>query len=678
MIDQITIDKIMDAAQIVDVVSDFVSLKKRGVNYTGLCPFHDEKKPSFSVSPSKGICKCFSCGKGGNAVHFIMEHEQLSFYEALKYLAKKYGIEIQERELTAAEVQQRSERESMLLMNAFAHTYFQDILHSTQEGNNIGLSYFRERGFRDDIIRKFQLGYSLENREALYKEALKKGYKSDILVKTGLAIDAGEGKFYDRFRGRVMFPVHSISGKVVAFGGRILKSDSKLAKYQNSPESEIYHKSNELYGIYFAKAAIVKQDNCFLVEGYTDVISMHQSGIENVVASSGTALTPGQIRLIHRFTDNITVLYDGDAAGMKASLRGIDLLLQEGMNVKVVLLPDGEDPDSYAQQHSASEFMDFIKDAQVDFIRFKTHLLLKDAGNDPIKKAAIVGDVLNSISIIPDNVKQSIYLRETSEIMNVQEAALAVNLKQLNLKRKEAEFQKRNLPNSYTQQQTFNQPEATSPFPPAPPLENIPLPTQENGEMPFLPNTDGHITFSKFDQNELAIIRLLIRYGDQGLKIPLGDGEIWETNVAKFMLSLIDDENITFENSLYIRVIDETRKLISMPDFNSQKFFLQHIDTDISRLAAEVSADKHTLSKYHAKKQKVELEPDCLEVLTQRALLELQNEKIQFDLKQKMQTLNSIRDPEELMNAMLEIKEIKEYQKAISKQLGERILIRSK
>ncbi|MGL4780542.1 MAG: DNA primase, partial [Bacteroidales bacterium] len=309
MIDQITIDKIMDAAQIVDVVSDFVSLKKRGVNYTGLCPFHDEKKPSFSVSPTKGICKCFSCGKGGNAVHFIMEHEQLSYYEALKWLAKKYGIEVKEKELTAEEIQQRSERESMFLINTYAHTYFQDTLHETTEGQQIGLSYFRERGFRDDIIRKFQLGYSLEKRDAFYLDATKKGYKTDLLVKTGLVIDA-EGRFYDRFRGRVMFPVHTISGKVVAFGGRILKSDAKLAKYQNSPESEIYHKSNELYGIYFAKGSIVKQDKCFLVEGYTDVISMHQSGIENVVASSGTALTPGQIRMIHRFTSNITVLYD--------------------------------------------------------------------------------------------------------------------------------------------------------------------------------------------------------------------------------------------------------------------------------------------------------------------------------------------------------------------------------
>ncbi|MGL4331466.1 MAG: DNA primase [Bacteroidales bacterium] len=675
MIDQITIDKIMDAAQIVDVVSDFVSLKKRGVNYTGLCPFHDEKKPSFSVSPSKGICKCFSCGKGGNAVHFIMEHEQLSFHEALKYLAKKYGIEIQERELTAAEQQQRTERESMLLVNAFAHTYFQDTLLNSQEGNNIGVSYFRERGFRDDIIRKFQLGYSLENREALYKEATKKGYKTDLLVKTGLVIDAGEGKYYDRFRGRVMFPVHSISGKVVAFGGRILKSDAKLAKYQNSPESEIYHKSNELYGIYFAKGAIVKQDNCFLVEGYTDVISMHQSGIENVVASSGTALTPGQIRLIHRFTDNITVLYDGDAAGMKASLRGIDLLLQEGMNVKVVLLPDGEDPDSFAQQHSASEFMQFIKDSQVDFIRFKTNLLMRDAGNDPIKKAGIIGDILNSISIIPDNVKQSIYLRETSEIMSVQEAVLANNLKQLNLKRKEAEFQKRNLPNSYTQTQVPQ--DIQSPFPPAPPVDGIPLPTDETGGYAG-PAAVTQSYYSRFDANELAIIRLLIRYGEQPLQIPLGEGEVWQTNVLNFILSLIDDDEIEFENALYLRVLDEARKHKSNDSFQAQKFFLQHMDPEISRLAAEVSADKHILSKYHSKKQRVELEPDCLETLTQRALLELQNERVTFEFKHKIQSLNTINDPQLLTQAMLDIRQLQGYQMAISKQLGERILVRQK
>ncbi|MGL5317426.1 MAG: DNA primase [Bacteroidales bacterium] len=675
MIDQITIDKIMDAAQIVDVVSDFVSLKKRGVNYTGLCPFHDEKKPSFSVSPSKGICKCFSCGKGGNAVHFIMEHEQLSFHEALKYLAKKYGIEIQERQLTAAEELQKTERESMLLINTFAHSYFQDTLHNSTEGKRIGFSYFRERGFRDDIIHKFQLGYSLENRDAFYREATKKGYKKELLVKTGLVIESDEGKLHDRFRARVMFPIHTISGKVIGFGGRILKTGTKSAKYQNSPESEIYHKSNELYGIFFAKSAIVKHDNCFLVEGYTDVISMHQSGIENVVASSGTALTPGQIRLIHRFTDNITVLYDGDVAGMKASLRGIDILLQEGMNVKVVLLPDGEDPDSFAQKNSSSDFIKYIEDAKVDFIRFKINLLLNDAQDDPIKKAGIIGDVLNTISIIPDNVKQSIYLRETSEIMNIQEATLATKLRQLNLKRKENELQKRNLPNSYNQIAAPPVNEAPLPFSPNQPIENIPPPTDEFG-MTNGPVTATPAYYSRFDANELAIIRLLIRYGDKSLKIPLEENNFWETNVVNFILSLIEDEDITFENALYIRVLNEAQKVREDESFVAQKFFIQHIDPEISRLAAEVSADKHILSKYHSKKQRVELEPDCLDTLSMRALLELQSERISFQLKEMIKSLNTITDPQELMNTMLDIKLQQDYQKAISKKLGERILVK--
>lgn len=363
MIDQATIDRILDAAQIVEVVSDFVTLRKRGVNYVGLCPFHNEKTPSFSVSPSKGLCKCFSCGKGGNAVHFIMEHEQMSYPEALRYLAKKYNIEIKERELTNEEKEVQSNRESMFIVNNFARDYFQNILKNHIDGRSIGLAYFRQRGFRDDIIDKFQLGFSTEGRDALAQEALRKGFKQEFLVKTGLCYETDDHKLRDRFWGRVMFPVHTLSGKVVAFGGRVLSTENKkLAKYVNSPESEIYHKSNELYGIYFAKQAIVKQDRCFLVEGYTDVISMHQSGVENVVASSGTSLTPGQIRLIHRFTNNITVLYDGDMAGIKASIRGIDMLLEEGMNIKVCLLPDGDDPDSFARKHNATEFQNFIQE----------------------------------------------------------------------------------------------------------------------------------------------------------------------------------------------------------------------------------------------------------------------------------------------------------------------------
>lgn len=437
MIDQPTIDRILDAANIVDVVSEFVTLRKRGVNYVGLCPFHADKSPSFYVSPSKNICKCFACGEGGTSVHFIMKHEQLSYFDALRFLAKKYNIEIQERELTEREKQVRNDRESMLIVNSWAQHYFSTLLHEHIEGKSVGLRYFAERGLREEVIRKFQLGYSLDQRDALYKAATKSGYKKEFLEKTGLVITYDNGNVNDRFRSRVIFPVHTLSGKVVAFGGRVLKKDEKTAKYVNSPESEIYHKSNELYGIYFAKQAIVKQDRCFLVEGYMDVIGMHQAGMENVVASSGTALTQGQIRLIHRFTNNITVLYDGDAAGIKAALRGIDMLLEEGMNIKVVLLPDGEDPDSFARSHSASEFAAFIRENETDFIRFKTKLLLADAGNDPIKRSALITDIIRTVAIIPDNIARSVYIRECSATMEIDEKVLLNEVNKIRLKKEE-------------------------------------------------------------------------------------------------------------------------------------------------------------------------------------------------------------------------------------------------
>lgn len=426
MIDQATIDRILDAAQIVDVVSEFVTLRRRGVNYIGLCPFHNEKTPSFSVSPSKGLCKCFSCGKGGNVVHFIMEHEQLSYYEALKWLARKYNIEVKERELTNEEKQAQSLRESLFVVNQFASEYFQDVLYNHIDGQRIGMTYLRGRGFRDDIIKKFQLGYSTDSPDALAKAAIQKGYKEEFLVKTGLCYRKDNGSLHDRFWGRVIFPVHTLSGKVVAFGGRVLSSATKNVqmKYVNSPESEIYHKSRELYGIYFAKQAIVRQDRCFLVEGYTDVISMHQSGIENVVASSGTALTSEQIRLIHRFTNNITVLYDGDGAGIKASIRGIDMLLEEGMNIKVCLLPDGDDPDSFARKHNATDYQAYINDHEVDFIRFKTNLLMEEAGKDPIKRASLISSIVKSISVIPDAIVRSVYIRECSQLLQMEEKIL--------------------------------------------------------------------------------------------------------------------------------------------------------------------------------------------------------------------------------------------------------------
>ena len=411
MIDNETKERIIAAAKIEEVVGDFVKLHRSGSNLKGLCPFHEEKTPSFMVSPSKNICKCFGCGKGGTPVNFIMEKEHLTFPEALRYLADKYHIEIKEKELTSEEMKAQSMRESMMQVNKFAAEYFVNTLWNTDEGKSVGLSYLRSRGITDEMIKKFKIGYCPDRYSAFYDTAVKSGFDPKVLTEVGLC-SKGERHTTDRFRGRVIFPVHSISGREVAFGGRALKMDEKTAKYVNSPESLIYHKSNELYGIYFAKNAIVKKDNVYLVEGYTDVTSMHQSGIENVVASSGTSLTYGQINMIHRFTSNITVLYDGDSAGIKASLRGIDMLLEQNMNVKVLLLPDGEDPDSFARSRNASELMEYMEKNQKDFIAFKCELALEEAGNDPIKRSNLINDILRSISVIPDEIKRSVYIQD--------------------------------------------------------------------------------------------------------------------------------------------------------------------------------------------------------------------------------------------------------------------------
>ena len=424
MIDKATVDRIYSAADIVEVIGDFVTLKKKGVNYQACCPFHNEKTPSFVVSPSKGLFKCFGCGKGGNAVTFVMEHENMTYPEALKYVAKKYGIEVAEREQTPEEQRRNDDRESMMVVSSYAADYFVRSLHDTPEGRSVGIAYFRERGFSDATIRKFGLGYCPAAGDTFTRQALADGYKEQFLVGTGLTIKRETGGYYDRFCGRVMFPIHSIGGRVTAFGGRTMRTDKKVAKYLNSPESEIYHKSDVLYGLYHAKRAIVQQDCCILVEGYTDVIQMHQSGVENVVASSGTSLTEGQIRLIGRFTRNVTVIYDGDSAGIKASLRGIDMLLREGLNVRVVLLPDGDDPDSFARKRNATELQEFILKHEEDFISFKTRLLMSDAGNDPLRKAALVTDIVQSISVIPDAITRSVYTRECSRQMEIDEQVL--------------------------------------------------------------------------------------------------------------------------------------------------------------------------------------------------------------------------------------------------------------
>lgn len=567
MIDQATIDKIMAATDIVDVVSDFVSLRRRGANYWGLCPFHDDRSPSFSVSPSKGVCKCFSCGKGGSAIHFIMEHEQLSYYEALKYLAKKYNIEVHEKELSDEERQKRSERENMFVINTFAQEFFSKSLLETDEGRSVGLAYFKERGFNEDIIRKFGLGYSPEKRDALAVEAQKRGYKIDYLLKTGLCREGQNGRIYDLFSGRVMFPVYSVSGKVVAFGGRILKSGVKISKYFNSPESDIYHKSDELYGIYQAKRAIEKERRCYLVEGYTDVLSMHQSGIENVVASSGTALTHGQIRLIHRFTDNITVLYDGDAPGIKASLRGIDLLLQEGLNIKVVLLPDGEDPDSFSKSQSAESFTRYIKEHETDFIRFKTQLLLEDAGEDPIKRAAIISNIVESISLIPDAIVRSVYVQECSRLLQIDEQVLLSELNKRRQKRAEQQFSRERYNQERQSAATTNAPKSGNTTtaapangnetPPPPSLADMPAPAETPEAVPVTDHTLSQrmVQQSPLEKYEREIIRYIVRYGYRNL-FELPDGS-WQ-KVWEYIVEELSIDNIELCNPLYKHIVELT------------------------------------------------------------------------------------------------------------------------
>lgn len=703
MIDQPTIDRILDAANIVDVVSEFVTLRKRGVNYVGLCPFHDDKSPSFYVSPAKNICKCFACGEGGTAVHFIMKHEQIGYFDALRFLAKKYNIEIAERELSDEEKRVRSDRESMFIVNAWAQQYFSQMLHEHVEGKTVGMRYFIERGFREDTIRKFQLGYSLDQRDALYQQALRKGYKKEYLEKTGLVIAYENGNVNDRFRGRVIFPVHSLSGKVVAFGGRVLKKDEKTAKYVNSPESPIYHKSNELYGIYFAKQAIVKADRCYLVEGYTDVISMHQSGVENVVASSGTALTHGQIRLIHRFTNNITVLYDGDAAGIKAAIRGIDLLLDEGMNVKVVLLPDGEDPDSFARSHSATEFTEFIRQHETDFIRFKTKLLLADAGNDPVKRAALIGDIIRTIAIVPDDITRTIYIRECSAMMEIDEQVV---LNQVNKQRLSKNEQKPSvlvtnrstteiLPPDYSIAEPSGQmqevPVATAEpvsdqlppdFPP-PPEEEFSGSNEMSEIPPSAPVEETQVMTrqrSPYEAFEIALLRYVVRYGERVL-YDYVDEETKERivmRVAEFIRDDLERDDLSFYTPIFKQMLDEAANRCGEETFIAHRYFLSHPDPLVSRVAANLMSEKYQLSKYHFKFREVEQEEDKLDQLVVRDLFAFKEAYIMRQLKEKQEQLKQLSsaDPEQIMTVMKEIAQLNEIKKVLSKELGERIILK--
>jgi DNA primase len=647
MIDRPTIERIHDAAQIVEVVSEFVQLKKRGVNYLGLCPFHNEKTPSFTVSPSKEIFKCFGCGKSGNSVNFIMEHEHLSYPEALKFLAKKYHIEIVEKELTKEEIEKQNERESLLVVTGYAAAQFTKNLFETSEGISIGLSYFKERGFRQDTLKKFEVGYSFEKRDSFTKLAIEDGYRPDFLVKTGLCIQH-EDRYFDRFSGRVMFPIHSLSGQVLGFGGRVLKTDAKTAKYLNSPESEIYHKSRILYGMYQARKTITQEDKCYMVEGYTDVMSMHEAGITNVVASSGTSLTQEQVRLVKRFTPNMTILYDGDAAGIKASLRGIDLVLEEGMNVKIVLLPDGEDPDSYSKKVSNEELVNYLRENETDFIRFKTKLLLEEAGSDPVKKAELIRDVVRSIAVIPDAITRTIYIKECSTYLEVAEPVI---YNEVNKLRRQKSFQDRN---SY------------------PTPEDLPIPP------PVIPKPVQAETNSCYSERE--VIRLLLRFGSFEFEKTIDKETATEMvmSVSDFIVNEINSDGLEFESPIFSRIFSDFSFNSQQGLITGERQFVKHEDPQISSISAELLADSHELSKIWNKYTSVETEENKIRDIVGDAVLKFKSDKIKTIRKQIMNQLEEAvkeNDTEKILLLQKKYTSMGFALREISKKLGDRILL---
>lgn len=725
-IDRETIQRILDTADIVEVVSDFVSLKRKGANYMGLCPFHNERTPSFSVSKSKGIFKCFSCGKSGRVLSFVMDHEQLSYTDALRYLAKKYNIEIVEHEMSDKEREEESERESMMAANDFALQHFKKNLTETKDGQDIGLSYFHERGVSDAMIQKFQLGYALEQRDALYNAAIAQGYNEKFLFSTGLCGKSENGRVYDKYKGRVIFPIFGISGKPIAFGGRTLSQRKDVAKYVNSPESIIYHKSNVVYGLYQAKQAIVKYDKCILVEGYMDVISMFQSGIENVVASSGTSLTEGQIRLIHRFTENVLVIYDGDAAGIKASLRGIDMLLAEGLNVKVLLLPDGDDPDSFAKKHSAQEFADYIKENETDFMRFKTSILLQGAENDPISRSKVINDIVRSISVIPDTITRSVYVKECSRMLEINEKTLVLQVNKYIKDRRERESTRR-----------------------------------QSGEESGKNNADDYLNIDSYDSSEESaqsqqknshdeakllykyeceVVRYAIKYGALDLCADCDcNGNPIPIKVIDYIIEELNADNIKFTNPRLKELIDEAVKirqttwqddyinheamlqqkrkndiakgeeqirqsscdlngitaqeqtliarvnddyLNAINEYNAtyiEKNLAAHPDDKIRQLTASLVNERYTLSKVHSKYAKVATEQERLTELVPRAIFEWKNAILDcriIDIQLRLKEITAQASPDlnltqSLMQQNIELINIK---RELAKILGDRII----
>lgn len=719
-IDRETVQRIIDTADIVEVVSDFVSLKRRGANYIGLCPFHNERTPSFSVSKSKGICKCFSCGKGGSPVNFIMEIEQVGYQEALRYLAKKYNIEIKEREMSEAEKAEASQRESMLAVNQFAMSHFESNLTDTPDGREIGLTYFRQRGINDAMIKRFHLGYALEKSNEFYEAATRKGFKPEPLISTGLCSKSERGTIYDRFKGRVIYPVFGVSGKVVAFGGRTLKSDKTVAKYVNSPESSIYRKSYELYGLYQAKQAIAAKNKCILVEGYMDVISMHQSGVENVVASSGTSLTEGQIRLIHRFTENVTVIYDSDAAGVKASLRGIDLLLAEGLDVKVLSLPDGDDPDSYAQNHSSTELEEYLSTHETDFIKFKTSVLLRDAGDDPMKRSRVIADILKTIAVIPNEVTRTIYVAECSRMLGVPEDVLMLQL---------AKFITERLENESNRQRQKAARESIADIEKA---DSTVAETDTTAETvadiaPELVNNADN----RLEKFEREIIRYVLKYGMAGF-CSTDDGRT--LSLIAYVKAELDAEAVSFSIPLYKKVFDTALELTARNwdrDYSSfivsleqakakmiedgldeirskaasvadataletalrsradnyyesskanftdeyiEKLLLSSPDDEIRRLTTDLVSEKYTLSKVHTKYTKIETERDRLIELVPRAIYALLDAILKASIDDIEKQLHEETDPSVITGLLQEYMEKQNIHQQFAKVLGERTI----
>ncbi len=643
MIKPETIQTILETAHVEEVVGDFVSLKKRGVNYLGLCPFHNEKTPSFVVSPAKGIYKCFGCGKAGNAVNFVMEHEHYSYPEALRFLAKKYNIEIEEEALTPEMQQQIDERESLFALNTFVNNYFQENLFNTEEGKAIGLSYFKEREFLEVTIKKFQLGYALDKWDDYSRHAVENGFKKEVLFKTGLSIDKGD-KMMDRFRGRVMFPIHNLTGKVIGFGGRILSKEKSTAKYVNSPQSEIYDKSKTLYGIYFARNAILKNNRCYLVEGYTDVISMHQAGIENVVASSGTSLTVDQIKLIKRFTPNITILYDGDPAGIKASFRGINLILEQGLNVKIVLFPEGEDPDSFVRAHPVTEVEEFISKQASDFISFKAKLLLQDTSGDPSARAALIKDMVETISHIPDQINRTVYIQECSAIMDVPEQTLVNELNKLlrNKYRKKIRATEQEVPDEIT-------------------IDKEPVKE-----------------FNKLDSiyQEQEIIRLLLIYGDQSFTEKNNDDEEpIQHNIAQYVVNDLVNDGISFTNASLTAIFQIYRSAVKKGEVPRTSFFVNHPQKEIAQKAIELISTPYELStNWEKNKIFVKTEEDQLQVLTKTSLLALKEKHLSKLLKDVEDKLKDNTDEETIKELLETFKALKQIHTNINQSLQRQIL----